>query len=100
MPRPCKPEGLRQGRECQNDHEKKAKRPGSSHTGTPKYREQDQATGASCLCNAKTIIVVAPGQQVVAPAIMQHVTQPALSPCTSGDACLRWFLWPFLPIGS
>src|SRR5262249_16543692 len=100
MPRLCKPEGLCQRRECQNDYEKKTKRPGSSHAGTPKHREQDQTTGTLCLCNAKTIIVVAPAQQAVAPAIMQHITQPALSPCASGDAFLRWFLWPFLPIGS
>src|SRR5215813_14260683 len=87
MPRPCKPEGLCQGRECQNDHEKKAKRPGSSHVGTPKNREQDQTTGASCLCNAKTIIAVASGQQAVAPAITKQVIfSPA--PQNHGSVCV------------
>jgi len=38
LPRPSKPEALSQGRECQNDQEKKAKRPGASHVGTPKHR--------------------------------------------------------------
>src|SRR5919202_2166249 len=84
MPRPGKPEELGQGRECQNDHEKNAERPGSSHAGTPKHRERDHATGASRLCDAKTIIVVASGRQdrhLWLPVTTKHATWPALASC-------------------